>query len=130
MDTYGDPDGDGYLEYVPHKEGLRNQGWKDSYDSIFHADGTLAEGAIALCEVQGYAYLARRQAAAIALAMGDQALSERLQTQARELKEKFNRDFWDEEKGIFVLALDGEKRPCSVVASNAGHTLLTGSRTR
>jgi glycogen debranching enzyme len=126
MDTYGDPDGDGFLEYAPHKEGLRNQGWKDSYDSIFHADGSLANGAIALCEVQGYAYLARRQASAIALAMGDQALSERLQMQARELKEKFNRDFWDEEKDIFVLALDGEKRRCSVIASNAGHTLLTG----
>ncbi|OGW50890.1 MAG: hypothetical protein A2078_11005 [Nitrospirae bacterium GWC2_57_9] len=125
LDTYGDPDSDGYLEYVPHKEGLRNQGWKDSQDSISHADGSLAQGAIALCEVQGYCYGAKKQIAPVAAFLGDQMLADRLQQDARDLKERFNRDFWDDEKGIFVLALDGEKRPCRVISSNAGHSLYT-----
>jgi glycogen debranching enzyme len=126
MDTFGDADGDGFLEYTPHREGLRNQGWKDSQDSVFHADGTLAQGTIALCEVQGYCYAAKKQTAPLALFMGDQALSEKLQQEAGELKDKFNRDFWDEEKGTFVLALDGEKKACRVAASNAGHALFSG----
>jgi glycogen debranching enzyme len=126
MDTAGDADGDGFLEYIPHREGLRNQGWKDSQDSVFHADGSFAQGPIALCEVQGYCYAAKKQTAALAQFMGDPALSERLQQEAGILKDRFNREFWDEEKGTFVLALDGEKKACRVVASNAGHALYTG----
>ncbi len=126
LEQYGDPDADGYLEYTPHREGLRNQGWKDSQDSVFHADGTLADGAIALCEVQGYSYAAKKRTAAIAKFMGDEALAARLISEAQRLRERFNRDFWDEQLGCFVLALDGQKKPCRVVASNAGHALFSG----
>ncbi|NOY39363.1 MAG: amylo-alpha-1,6-glucosidase, partial [Nitrospirae bacterium] len=125
MEKYGDVDGDGFLEYVPHKDGLRNQGWKDSHDSIFHQDGSLAE-AIALCEVQGYQYAAKNEVAMLAGLMGKETLARRLQKEAGELKEKFNKVFWDEELGTYVLALDGEKRPCRVVSSNAGQVLFTG----
>lgn len=124
--TYGDPDGDGFLEYVPHREGLRNQGWKDSQDSVFHADGTLAPGPIALCEVQAYNYAAKKRAAGIAQFMGDEALAAGLEKESRELREKFNSQFWDEERGTYVLALDGNKKPCRVVSSNAGHALFAG----
>jgi glycogen debranching enzyme len=126
VQTYGDPDGDGFLEYAPHREGLRNQGWKDSQDSVFHADGTLASGPIALCEVQAYNYAAKKRAAGIAQFMGDEVLAGKLEKESQELREKFNRQFWDEELGTYVLALDGKKKPCRVVASNAGHALFTG----
>ncbi|VAX27798.1 amylo-alpha-1,6-glucosidase [hydrothermal vent metagenome] len=126
LEKYGDVDGDGFLEYVPHKDGLRNQGWKDSHDSIFHQDGSLAEGPIALCEVQGYQYAAKNEVAMLAGLMGKDALAQRLQKEAGELKEKFNEVFWDEDIGSYVLALDGEKRPCRVVSSNAGQVLFTG----
>lgn len=126
IEKYGDPDGDGFLEYIPHKEGLRNQGWKDSQDSVFHADGSLAHGAIALCEVQGYSYAAKKRAAAIAQFMGDEALAGKLLAEAQALREKFNKEFWDEQMGTFVIALDGEKKPCRVVTSNAGQTLYSG----
>jgi len=126
MDEFGDVDGDGFLEYVPDKKGLRNQGWKDSHDSVFHSDGTLAEGPIALCEVQGYRYAALLDAALLARVLKKPDLPLRLEAQALELKENFNRHFWDEELGTYVLALDGGKRPCRVSTSNAGHTLFTG----
>jgi glycogen debranching enzyme len=126
LETFGDPDGDGFLEYTPHKEGLRNQGWKDSQDSISHADGSLAEGSIALCEVQGYCYAAKTEAAAIARFMGEEKLAEKLLNEAAILKEAFNREFWDDEMGVFVLALDGDKKPCRVLSSNAGHALFSG----
>ncbi|MBI1912240.1 MAG: amylo-alpha-1,6-glucosidase [Deltaproteobacteria bacterium] len=126
MDKYGDVDGDGFLEYMPDEKGLKNQGWKDSRDSVFHADGTLAEGPIALCEVQGYYYAAKKEAASLARLLGKDNLSQRLLTEAEELKERFNRVFWDEELESYVLALDGDKRPCRVVSSNAGHALFTG----
>ncbi|CAG1064654.1 hypothetical protein BAC1_00219 [uncultured bacterium] len=126
MDRYGDSDNDGFLEYTPHARGLRNQGWKDSQDSVFHSDGTLAEGSIALCEVQAYMYAAKKEAAALASLLGKEKLGERLSDEARELKKKFNELFWDEELGTYILALDGRKKPCRVVSSNAGHALFTG----
>jgi glycogen debranching enzyme len=126
LDTYGDPDGDGFVEYQRHSaDGLIQQGWKDSHDSVFHADGTLARGPIALCEVQGYAYAARRAGAALAAVLGLPDRVEQLSRQARELQEKFQRAFWCEDLGTYALALDGDKRPCRVCASNAGHCLLT-----
>ncbi|MDA8171251.1 MAG: amylo-alpha-1,6-glucosidase [Nitrospiraceae bacterium] len=125
MENYGDIDGDGFLEYVPHKAGLRNQGWKDSGDSVFHKDGSFPEGPIALCEVQGYAYAAKREAADIAEALGEKGLAKRLQAEADRLREEFDRFFWDAALGTYVLALDGDKRPCRVRASNAGHALYT-----
>jgi glycogen debranching enzyme len=126
IDTYGDMDGDGFVEYK-HKsiKGLTNQGWKDSHDSIMHNDGTLAEPPIALCEVQAYVYDAKKGAAKLARVLGHAAIAERLEKEGEALKRKFNETFWDEELGTYVLALDGKKNPCRVVASNTGHTLLT-----
>ncbi len=126
MKDYGDIDHDGFIEYVPDSRGLRNQGWKDSHDSVFHCDGSLAEGPIALCEVQGYQYAAKKEAALLASLTGRNTLSQKLIEEAEELKKKFNRTFWDEELGTYVLALDGEKKPCRVVSSNAGHVFFTG----
>jgi glycogen debranching enzyme len=127
IDRYGDADGDGFVEYRRRTDGgLANQGWKDSEDAVFHADGTLAEPPIALCEVQGYVYLARLLAAEMANDLGETVLSVRLHGQAEELREKFEERFWDEELGTYVLALDGRKRPCRVRSSNAGQLLFTG----
>jgi glycogen debranching enzyme len=127
IDTYGDPDGDGFVEYQrKNVNGLVNQGWKDSHDAIFHEDGRMAEGPIALCEVQGYVYAAKQHAAALASALGHSAASTALSQQAAALREKFEAAFWCEDLSTYALALDGAKRPCRVVASNAGHALLTG----
>ena len=127
MDTYGDLDGDGYLEYQVKSEiGLTNQGWKDSVDSVSHENGELADSPIALCEVQGYAYDARLSASKLAGLLGKKEYEHRLKKEAEALKENFARDFWDEEKQVFVLALDGHKQPCRVVSSNAGHALFSG----
>jgi len=127
MDTYGDADGDGFVEYFRRSSsGLVHQGWKDSPDSVFHSDGTLAESPIALCEVQGYVYAARCAAAKLAAALGLTELAEELKHRAQGLKEKFERSFWCEDLSTYVLALDGKKRPCYVRTSNAGHCLFTG----
>ncbi|MCJ2541685.1 amylo-alpha-1,6-glucosidase [Thermostichus vulcanus] len=127
MDTYGDPDGDGFVEYVrkAHR-GLRNQGWKDSDDSIFYPDGSLAEPPLALCEVQGYVYEAKRLAADMAEALGNAEEADRLRQQARTLQEQFLKHFWCEELRGYALALDGEKKPCRVRSSNMGHCLFSG----
>jgi len=106
--------------------GLVNQGWKDSYDAIFHEDGRTAEGPIALCEVQGYVYAAKHHATALASALGYPATSSALSQQAAALRGKFEAAFWCEDLSTYALALDGAKKPCRVVASNAGHALLTG----
>src|SRR5271170_8075321 len=131
MDSSGDLDGDGFLEYggigadgLEH--GLRNQGWKDSFDAIFHADGELAVGPIALCEVQGYAYAAKRAAAQCARRLGHGVAAERLDRAAENLAKRFEEAFWCEEIGLYAIALDGAKRPCRVRTSNAGHLLWTG----
>ena len=127
MDTYGDRDGDGFIEYQRGVDtGLANQGWKDSCDSIFHADGQLADGPIALVEVQAYAYEAKRLAARAARRLGKTLRAQQLDASATSLKEKFESAFWCDEIGMYALALDGNKRPCRVRASNAGHALATG----
>ena len=127
MDEYGDVDGDGFVEYAAHgNKGLIQQGWKDSNDSVFHSDGAIAEPPVALCEVQSYVYGAKTAGASLSRALGDEATSLRLEAEAANLREKFERAFWCEELGIYALALDGKKRPCQVRASNAGHCLLTG----
>jgi glycogen debranching enzyme len=127
IERWGDRDGDGFVEYFrTSREGLVNQGWKDSYDSVFHADGTLAAGPIALCEVQGYVYAAKRHGAALARALGLAAFAARLDQEAEALRERFESAFWSERLGTYVLALDGEKRPCEVRTSNAGQLLFTG----
>jgi glycogen debranching enzyme len=127
MDEYGDRDGDGFLEYGRmSRDGLVNQGWKDSGDSIFHADGNLAEAPIALVEVQGYAYAAYNGAAALAAALEMPARAAELAGKAAQLEQRFDAAFWLEELGTYALALDGAKRPCRVRASNAGHVLFCG----
>ena len=120
IDHYGDFDGDGFVEYQRECEsGLRNQGWKDSETAISHADGSLATGPIALCEVQGYVYAARHGASALAEILDEPELADRLRTQATALGARINDSFWDPDLGTYALALDGHKRPCRVVASNA-----------
>ena len=127
IDKYADLDGDGFVDYH-HKSvnGLINQGWKDSHDSISHKDGTLATPPISLCEVQGYVYEAKVCAAHMASALGYNDLAENLEASAAKLKVRFNEQFWDEELSCFVIALDGEKQPCRIVSSNAGHCLWSG----
>jgi glycogen debranching enzyme len=127
IDHCGDRDGDGFIEYYRMTDdGLANQGWKDSQDAIFHSDGRAASGPIALCEVQGYVYGARRGAAEIADALGLDSRAAELRQQAEALRRKFEETFWCEELGVYALALDGGKQPCRVVSSNAGQVLLSG----
>lgn len=127
IDIYGDADGDGFVEYARHSHsGLVQQGWKDSNDSVFHADGTLAEAPIALCEVQGYVYDAKKGAAEMAAALGDTAHAKKLLEEAQTLKQRFDEAFWCEDLSFYALALDGAKKPCRVRSSNAGHCLYTG----
>ncbi len=123
----GDLDGDGFVEYrkrSPH--GLDNQGWKDSGDSVSHADGSLAEPPIALCEVQGYVYSAWQAASFLAgsLGMGEKAAE--FKRKAALLRRRVEKAFWSPRLGTYAMALDGEKRPCLVRSSNAGHLLLAG----
>jgi glycogen debranching enzyme len=127
MRTSGDPDGDGFIEYFRKSDsGLINQGWKDSQDSVFHADGSLAEGPIALCEVQGYAYGAWKGAAQLAALRGDRHDAEEWLARAERLRARFEEAFWCEELETYALALDGSKRPCRVRTSNPGHCLFAG----
>jgi glycogen debranching enzyme len=127
IDGPGDPDGDGFVEYLrANEKGLVNQGWKDSQDAIFHADGSLAQGPIALCEVQGYVYAAKSLAARAARRLGKHALGEGLEAQAKNLAKQFESAFWCEEIGSYALALDGQKQPCRVRTSNAGQVLFSG----
>lgn len=127
IDTHGDRDGDGFVEYGRlTDQGLQNQGWKDSHDSIFHADGSIARGPIALAEVQAYVYGAWQAAGAIFAAVGQEDRATGYRARADDLRTRFDAAFFDPELGTYVLALDGDKRPCRVRASNAGHVLYTG----
>ncbi len=127
LDGPGDLDGDGFIEYARGAHtGLANQGWKDSHDSIFHADGRLAEGPIALVEVQGYAYAARVAASACARGLGLHDRAAALAAQAEHLRRRFEETFWCDDIGFYAVALDGNKSPCRVRTSNPGHALFTG----
>ena len=129
IDRYGDRDGDGYVEYERHntQTGLENQCWKDSWNSILFADGSLAKLPRATCEIQGYVYDAKRRCARLARQVwSDHALAERLEREAAELKTRFNRDFWLPGREFFALALDGDKRPVDTLTSNIGHLLWSG----
>jgi glycogen debranching enzyme len=126
IDRYGDADGDGFVEYAAHShKGLVQQGWKDSKDSVFHADGKLAEPPIALCEVQGYVYAAKLAASRLSSMLGDAEESSRLESEATDLQAKFEKSFWCPELATYAIALDGKKQACRVRASNAGHCLFT-----
>jgi glycogen debranching enzyme len=127
IDGRGDLDGDGFVEYARRSpRGLEQQGWKDSHDSIFHADGRLAEAPIALCEVQAYVYEAKLLAAELAAALGETELASQLHARALALRDRFQQSFWCEDLGLYAIALDAAKAPCRVATSNAGHALWTG----
>jgi glycogen debranching enzyme len=130
IDKYGDTDGDMFIEYSrKERSGLFNQGWKDSYDAVSYADGRIVNPPIALCEVQGYVYDAWMKASLLAGMLGYVDKAATLIERAKALKKKFSEKFWSEEKSTFYLALDGEKKPCDVVSSNAGHCLFSGIAT-
>jgi len=127
MEGPGDPDGDGFLEYERQTPvGLAHQGWKDSNDSVFHADGTLADGPIALAEIQAYAFAALRGAATLAAALGLADRATELSERAEALRVAFEAAYWMEDVGTYGIALDGEKRLCRVRTSNPGHCLFAG----
>jgi glycogen debranching enzyme len=128
IDEHGDLDGDGFLEYESRSaKGLRNHCWKDSDAGIQFADGRVAQPPIATCEIQGYTYDARLRAARLAREIwGDEELAADQERKARGLRERFDREFWDDELGYYVLALDGQKRRVDAVASNPGHLLWSG----
>lgn len=126
IDEYGDQDKDGFVEYVRQTPtGLAQQGWKDSNDAVFHADGTIAEGPIALCEVQGYVYAAKRAASHLARLLEYHDRAESLLREAQTLRHQFNLQFWSDELDTYILALDRKKQPCAIRSTNAGHTLFT-----
>ena len=127
IDRYGDRDGDGFVEYerrTPH--GLVNQGWKDSSDCIRDRHGRLAQAPVALAEVQGYVYDAKRRMAGLARVRGEEALAVRLDAEAETLRARFEDAFWSEEQQFYAMALDGDKHKMDAIGSNAGHCLWTG----
>ncbi|WP_187368716.1 amylo-alpha-1,6-glucosidase [Baekduia soli] len=127
IDEFGDLDGDGFIEYERRSAGgLLQQGWKDSHDSIMHADGTPAEGPIALVEAQAYVYLAKTEVAEVYDAFGDGERATALRRDADDLRRRFDAAFWDAEAGSYVLALDGRKRQVRSIASNQAHALYCG----
>ncbi|MFN2519493.1 MAG: glycogen debranching N-terminal domain-containing protein [Candidatus Limnocylindria bacterium] len=125
-DTYGDLDRDGYVEYGGRRSELRNQGWKDSWDSLSDRDGTQSSLPAALVEVQAYVYAAKSGLADLYALNGDTERARRLRDQARELRDRFDRDFWMPEERCYAQALDGSKRQVPAVTSNAGHALWCG----
>jgi len=121
---------DGFLRYqCAAQGGLRNQGWKDSDDAVHHSDGSLAEGSIALCEVQAYSYGAHRAMAAILRRLGQPQRATPLLEQAERLRQRFHAAYWCEAIGTYAMAIDGAGKPCAVRSSNAGHCLWTGLAT-
>jgi glycogen debranching enzyme len=127
IDQYGDIDGDGFVEYERRSEqGLVQQGWKDSNNSVFHDDGSAATGPIALCEVQGYVYAAKTAAAQLASTLGQTDRARALKSEAKQLARQFEEAFWCDDLSTYALALDGDNRPCRVRTSNAAHCLFTG----
>jgi glycogen debranching enzyme len=129
IETYADPDRDGFIEYTRRSQaGLDNQGWKDSWDAIRFADGQLAQGPIALVEVQGYVYDAKLRMAELFEVLGDEQRAKSLRKHAARLKKAFNAAFWLPEHGYYALALDRDKRPVDSITSNPGHALWSGIR--
>ena len=127
IDRYGDRDGDGFVEYERRSErGLVNQGWKDSSDAIRDRTGKQAVAPIALAEVQGYVYDAKRRMAKLARVRGDDAMAARLDDEAAELQRRFEAAFWVEDQRYYAMALDREKRQADAIASNAGQCLWSG----
>ena len=129
IDRYGDRDGDGFVEFKKRSpRGLDVQSWKDSFDSQRFHDGRTAEPPIAPCEVQGYVFDAKRRIAEMARDVWrDRALADRLESDAEQLKQRFDKAFWCEDRGgFYALALDGDKKRVDSIASNMGHLLWSG----
>lgn len=127
IENYGDRDGDGFVEYLrPNTHGLVNQGWKDSWDGINFADGSMAEPPIALCEVQAYVYAAYVGRTLLARSAGDTETEHHWAGRAAALKRSFNEKFWLPDKGYFAIALDKDKKPVDACTSNMGHCLWVG----
>ena len=125
IDTYGDLDKDGFVEYKrKSSRGILQQGWKDSNDPIFHEDGSNPKGAIALCEVQAYVYEAKVQISKLAGLLDEPELARKTEDEAGRLKKRFNEKFWLPDLNTYAIALDGDKKPCRIRASNAGHALF------
>jgi len=126
IEQYGDLDGDGFVEYVRRSpRGLVNQGWKDSWDAIMHRDGVVAKPPIALAEVQGYVYDAKYRMASLLRSFGDMQKADQLKREAVELAKRFEKAFWQPQRGFYALALDAEKKPVDPISSNPGHLLFT-----
>ena len=124
---YGDLDSDGYLEYITRSpKGPRHQGWKDSDNAMVYADGQQAEPPLAACEVQGYYFAAMQIMAVLSAIKGEYASAKSFWDSSRELKERFNKDFWMADEGCVALALDSDKRQVGALTSNAGQCLATG----
>jgi glycogen debranching enzyme len=124
IDRYGDRDGDGFVEYLSRSpQGMRNQGWKDSGDSVVHADGRLAEPPIALAEVQAYVYMAKLRVADVFEAVGEPDRADALRGEAEVLRRRFNDVFWMDDENFFAGALDRDKRQVRTIVSNPGHGL-------
>ena len=127
IDRYGDMDGDGFVEYERRsRRGLRNQGWKDSWDGVIDLDGGIPVGPVALVEVQAYYYLALLRAAEVLRALGNSEAAADAENRAKNLRQKFIRAFWLEEEEFLAFALDGNKKPLKTPVSNAGQCLFTG----
>src|SRR5579859_116692 len=126
IEQYGDLDGDGFVEYIRRSpRGLVNQGWKDSWDAIMHRDGVVAKPPIALAEVQGYVYDAKYRMASLLRSFGDMQKADQLKREAVELAKRFEKAFWQPQRGFYALALDAEKKPVDPISSNPGHLLFT-----
>ena len=129
IDNYGDRNGDGYIDYERRNKetGLENQCWKDSWNSILFADGSLSKLPRATCEIQGYAYDAKMRSARLAREVWhDEKLADSLERDAADLKQRFNRDFWLADREFFALAIDGDGRKVDSLTSNIGHLLWSG----
>ncbi len=127
IDRHGDADGDGFVEYRRRNpRGLENQGWKDSWNSVLHADGSLAAPPIALVEIQGYVYDARVRVADLAARLGRHEFAEEQRAAAASLRSRFDEAFWDPAAGAYAMALDADKRRVTSLANNAGHCLWSG----
>jgi glycogen debranching enzyme len=126
-DGPGDSNGDGFVDYArAEATGLANQGWKDSVDSVFHADGSMPIGPIALVEVQGYVYAARRAMASLAAQRGERTRAEHWRGRAEQLRAAVESRFWMPKDRFYAIAIDGRGEPCRVRTSNAGQLLWTG----
>ncbi|HEY3522223.1 MAG TPA: hypothetical protein VGK63_00845, partial [Candidatus Limnocylindrales bacterium] len=127
IDRFGDRDGDLFVEYMRRSDrGLVNQGWKDSADAVRDRSGRLAQPPIALAEVQGYVFDAKRRMAHLAGVRGEAELAAKLEREAEALRARFEEAFWIGDVGYYAMALDGDKRQADAIASNAGHCLWSG----